>query len=241
MLISRFAFAIVFLASTWAHAFRAIPQLTGPVIDEAGLLRPMELRQLEADIQSFRAKAQMQVWIVQSLEGEPIENLSIRATDAWKLGSAKGDEGLLVLIAVADRQMRIEVGQGLEGDVTDGEAKRVIAQVLTPAFRSEEYFLGLRAALRTLFVEVGGDPAVLQGGKFVSKAESKGGIGGLFKILFWLFVLFMMRSSRRGRRAVLGGMVGGASWGGGRGWGGGGGGWSGGGGGFSGGGASGRW
>lgn len=94
---------------------RDIPVLSGPVIDEPNLLSAQETRDISAALENIRGKVQIQVWIVRSLDGEAIESLSIRATDKWKLGTAKEDNGVLILISTEDRQMRIEVGQGLEG------------------------------------------------------------------------------------------------------------------------------
>src|SRR6187431_979785 len=102
-----------------AWALVTVPPLTGPVIDQAGLLSAEQVSDLSARAQAMLTHLQMQIWIVPSLEGEAIEQLSIRAVDQWKLGDEKKDNGLLFLIAPADKRMRIEVGRGLEGNIPD--------------------------------------------------------------------------------------------------------------------------
>ncbi len=227
---------IVSAPSVWAE--RKIPPLTGPVMDEAHLLSAKDAAYLDAKIRSYMPLVQMQIWIIPALENDVIESLSIHATDAWKLGTAKEENGLLILVALKEHQMRIEVGRGLEGNIPDILAHRVIDQILRPAFRAEEYFSGLDQATTALYQLAGGKESAL---REEPKQSHGGGINPILLILFmitfpWWFSLLL----------ALGGFRGGSGWGGGGfsggGWsGGGGGGWSGGGGGFSGGGSSGSW
>src|SRR4051812_38144531 len=112
---SLLALALLLSPILTVAAPRPIPNLSGPVIDEAGILRTEEVQELSEKMQSFLPKMQMQIWIVTNLQDEPIENLSIRAVEKWKLGTAKEDNGLLLLISKEDHRARIEVGQGLEG------------------------------------------------------------------------------------------------------------------------------
>lgn len=215
------------------------------MIDEAGLLQGNQKAALENEMHKYPPKLQLQIWIVNSLGAESIEALSMRAAEAWKLGTAKDDRGALLLVAVGDRQMRIEVGQGLEGEIPDITAGRIIRQVLTPRFRNGDFYGGLVEASRALFRAAGGDASGFapteQGG-----GRGKGRLSLLTLIIFIVILLLKMTFSNiGGGRGGGGGYWGGGSgWGGGGGFGGfggGGGGWSGGGGGFSGGGSSGRW
>lgn len=242
---------------SWAQELK-IPALTGPVIDQVGVLDGATKSDLETIIRDFhqRGKAQLQVVVIDSLGGLSIEEASIKMTDQYKLGTAKGDNGVLFLIAPNERRMRIEVGQGLEGDLPDIKAKRIIADVVTPFFRAGRLGEGIRAGVYSIAGTV--DPEGFSQGGW--KTEKQGvrqlffedeGVKGiaskieflfflLFPLAFFLQALFRPRSLR-GRSRYYGGW-GGGGWGGGSGgWGGGGGGWSGGGGGFSGGGASGGW
>ncbi|MBS1983609.1 MAG: TPM domain-containing protein [Bdellovibrionales bacterium] len=218
---------------------RAIPALRDPVLDEAGLLAPSDREALNNELRAYKPRVEMAIWIVQSLQGEPVESLSIRAAETWKLGTAKEDNGLILLVALDDRTVRIEVGQGLEGAIPDALAGRIIDQIIQPSFRRELYASGLMKASRALFGLAGGDPANLP--KLPEQRPSV----PLFGIVLFLFLIVLSFLSRLtgGRRSRSGIYWGGGGFGGG-GFGGGsfgGGGWGGGGGGFSGGGSSGKW
>lgn len=215
----------------------------GPVVDEAGLMSGRERQVLAALIHKVRRERgpQFGILTVTSLEGEPIETFSIRVAEAWKLGSEERDDGLLIVITKAERGVRIEVGGGLEGEITDVEAGRVIRHVLTPAFRKGAFGQGLISAVAVLTREVTGE---LPEGAPVETPRTRRGSGGLsFLPLLFLLLLFSGRFffpllllgglGRMGRGYRCGGLGGGGFLGGG--------GWSGGGGGFSGGGASGSW
>lgn len=213
-------------------------------MDEAQLLDAREADALSRELLLYPPALQLQIWIVESLQDEPIENLSIRAVDTWKLGEKGQDRGVLLLVAVKDRTARIEVGRGLEGDIPDITAGRLVRDVLTPAFRQEAYYKGLATVSRYLH-------EFAQGGKprLARKSQKIGGIELIVLILFLLLFVGgpFVGIGRRRRRGFFGGSAwGGSSWGGsswprgGGSWGGGGG-WSGGGGGFGGGGASGKW
>lgn len=95
-----------------AHAFQ-VPALTGPVMDETGTLSPAVLQKLSGLLQSTaqRGNVQLQVLVLSSLQGDVIEQASIKIVDQWKLGDAKKDNGVLFLIVPSERKMRIEVGQ----------------------------------------------------------------------------------------------------------------------------------
>ncbi len=231
----------------------AVPPLTGPVVDEAGLLSGAEAQRLDRLARAALAgeggqAVQLQFLLVPSLEGEPIEDYSIRVAEAWKIGDRKEGNGVLVVVARDDRKIRIEVGQGLEGQLTDVQSSRIIREVLQPAFRQQRYGAGLYDAALRILEATGALPpdAARRQAARPSHGSRLGGLG--FLAVFILFTvlrgLFFGFSPRRQRGFWGGGgpFIGGGGFGGGfGGGGGGGGGWSGGGGGFSGGGSSGGW
>ncbi len=245
------AVALLALAAA-ARAEAPIPRLTGPVVDTAGILSPGDVRRLSDLARSARARddgqgVQLQYLVVRSLEGEPIEDYSIRVAEAWKIGSKGKDNGLLVTVAVEDRTWRIEVGGGLEGEIPDALARRIGDRLLVPAFRAGRYADGLYDAGAELLTLAGVAPAEVQA---QARARHRGVTGlppgagvliAIFVVLGVISSIFRGFGPRRRRSMWWGGgpWIGGG-WGGGGGFGGGGG-WSGGGGGFSGGGASGRW
>lgn len=145
---------------------RLVPQLSGPVVDEAGLLQDADRAGLETLAQDARAThggkgPQLQYLIVPALDGEPLEDFSIRVAEAWKLGTKGKDNGLLFVVAMAEHEFRLEVGGGLEGEVTDIQAKEILDGTLTPAFRAGEYGRGLRwAGIQALALASGSSPPV---------------------------------------------------------------------------------
>jgi uncharacterized protein len=232
-----------------AAALVEVPPLTGPVVDRAGLLPADAERRLEALARAARGAGgggvQLQYLIVPSLEGEPIEDFSIRVAEAWKLGTREADNGVLVTVAVQDRAVRIEVGGGLEGGLTDAQSSRIIRGTIAPAFQAQRYGEGLYDAGVQILGALGALPSGVEPTQRRVQPGSRFSALGLLGFFIAVFVFRVLTGFGPRRRRHL--WWGGGPWlGGGRGGfggfgGGGGGSWSGGGGGFSGGGASGRW
>jgi uncharacterized protein len=253
------ALAVALLVSALpASAAPAVPRLTGPVVDEAGVLDAGWARRLSDLARAARAQnggtgPQLQYLIVNTLDGDPIEDYSMRVAEAWKIGTKGKDDGVLVVVAVKDRKVRIEVGGGLEGGLTDAQSGRIIRSAIVPAFREGRYGDGLFAAGQQILAALGALPEGMtqaprrQVQKEIPLPIVGGLLGFLFSLgapalVFFIIAIVVLRalfgSGRRGPRGPWGG---GGFRGGGFSGGGGGGGWSGGGGGFSGGGASGSW
>ncbi len=223
-----------------------VPSLKRHVNDYGGVLpRAME-QQLNAILAQVKQRTEIELAVltVPSLNGVPIEMASIQVTDQWKLGTAKGDKGLLLMLAIKDRKIRIEVGQGLEGDLTDAESRRIIDQTMTPLLKSGDFnnaimlatFQMLQTAapntdMKTFYEGV--DERQLR-----RSSQRRSGKGNLLVLLFWIFIFFIGGRSGMLPLLFLGGAMGRGGYRGGGGFGGGG---FGGGGGFSGGGASGGW
>lgn len=211
-----------------------VPALTGPVVDQAQILSGRTQAELSALLQQFQqqGKGQIQVLTISSLDGNSIEDFSIRVTDKWKLGGKKGDDGVLFIIAVQDRKLRIEVGQGLEGVLPDAYASRIVREVVTPFFKAQRYSDGVTAGVLAIIERIDPEFTTMDRPKVRSRRLDLS--GGQLLILFLILGVFGVISRFGG---------GGGRGFGGRGYGGGfgGGGWSGGGGGFSGGGSSGNW
>jgi uncharacterized protein len=238
---------VVLTLPLWAFD---VPPLTGPVVDRAGMLSAAAEHQISGVLQRLHQQpdgAQIAVLTVPDLGDETIEQASIQVVDAWQLGSEAEDKGILVMVAKAERRIRIEVGQGLEGDLPDAYAKRIIDEAMTPLFRSGNVEQGILVGVYQIAQRVHPDldvASLFQGGQRrnwqTSHRTRRGGVS-LIPLLFLGLLLFAGRGRRGGLFAgmLLGSMVG-RGYGGG-GFGGGGGGFGGGGGGFSGGGASGGW
>lgn len=236
-----------------ADEFR-VPALTGPVVDAADVLDRRYVDVIENGLRKLNAGGgtQINVLTVPSLGGLEIEQASIKVTDAWKLGGAKTDNGVLLLVAPTERRVRIEVGQGLEGSLTDAYSNRIVRDTILPQFRNGDFSRGVLLGLVEIIkrTDPNVDPNTLFGEQDQPRPQRNSSGSGLFKLIFFLLILIVIFAGRGGgggRRSrfspwaagALGYGLGRSS--GGGGFGGGGGGWSGGGGGFSGGGASGGW
>ncbi len=254
------ALVLLLAAPVRAAAEVPVPALSGPVVDPAGALDARWEKRLgdlsrAARAQGGGAGPQLQYLLVPTLDGEPIEDYSMRVAEAWKLGTKGKDDGVLVVVAVKDRKVRIEVGGGLEGGLTDAQSGRIIRSAMVPAFREGRYGEGLYAAGQQILAALGALPEGMAQAPRRQVADKTGSIPVLGALLGFLFglgapflvvlviALIVLRAvaglggrGPRGPRSPWGG----GGFGGG-GFSGGGGGWSGGGGGFSGGGASGSW
>jgi len=157
-LLLAFSFLCVVLAN-FTNAEVAVPALTAHVVDQTSTLSPAEISQLEQKLRSFeeRKGSQVAVLIVATTEPEAIEQYSIRVAEAWKLGRKKVDDGAILLIAKNDRQLRIEVGYGLEGVLTDATSKRIIEEVITPHFKQGDFYGGINAGVEKITNVIDGE------------------------------------------------------------------------------------
>jgi uncharacterized protein len=137
----------------------AVPPLTGRVVDQTGTLSSGDIASLTqtlADLQT-RKGSQIAVLIVPTTDGEAIEQFSLRVAEAWKIGRKKIDDGAVLVVAKNDRHLRIEVGYGLEGALTDVTTKRIIDEVITPKFRSGDFAGGISAGVNRMIALINGE------------------------------------------------------------------------------------
>ena len=129
-----------------------IPKLQGYVNDYANMISGSSRAKLEEELKSFEQSdsTQLVILTLPSLEGETVEDYSIKVVEAWKLGQARKDNGILFLVSKDDRQMRIEVGRGLEGRLTDLMAGRIIDLVIKPRFKRGDFDGGVTAGVASL-------------------------------------------------------------------------------------------
>lgn len=240
-----------FLSCLWANPVFSldIPIHTGPVVDLAGAFTRSENTQISSSLLQFKNKygPQIQVVTIPDLQDETIESFSIKIVEKWQLGSKDKDDGVLLLIATRDRKVRIEVGQGLEGDLPDVVAGRIIRVGIIPFFKKGQISTGVLAGLDMIAESIGGKLENIPAPQIHREKRSGGAnLGFLLFLAFFLFgpTIFSRRSRGNIGNSLLSGLLLGSIFSGGRGhYGGGfgGGGFGGGGGGFSGGGASGSW
>jgi uncharacterized protein len=150
---------LLFVACNLQAQIIDVPVLKSRVTDLTQTLSHDQRKQLEAKIAAFEQVkgSQIAVLMLPTTQPEDIAQFSIRVTDAWQLGRAKPDDGVLIVVAKNDRKMRIEVGYGLEGAIPDLTAKRIINEVMAPSFKQDDYYTGINNALDQLMRLIAGE------------------------------------------------------------------------------------
>lgn len=181
------------LVSLQAFAAGLIP-LTGRVVDQADLLDPATEAALTQRLAEFEAKSSDQIVVatISSLDGEPIENFANRQFRAWGLGQAGEDNGVLLLVARDDRKMRIEVGYGLEGGLTDLLSKLIIEDTMVPAFRAGDFGGGITGAVEDIITVLEGNAADLEARAKRNQQSQDKGLPWevIFIISIWVIIFF---------------------------------------------------
>ena len=259
--IALWLFVALFLCLPALGLAFSFPPLTGRVVDQAGIMTAQSRSELEAKLKNLEDKSgiQMVVATVKSLEGSDIETYANQLFRNWRLGEAKKNNGVLLLVAPNEHKVRIEVGYGLEGTLTDALSSVIISSAVVPRFKANDFSAGIERGVDGIISVLSGDTVDWQPKPSLRAEDPPPLSNGLFTILFVLIAIFVIWSLIRGARGTpsgryvrrggpiiflpTGGSWGSSGWGGGFGDGGGGfgGGFSGGGGWSGGGGASGSW
>ncbi|ACL56224.1 TPM domain-containing protein [Methylobacterium nodulans] len=199
--------ALVALAAASLAADLSFPALTGRVVDAAGLLTPQQRTELETKLKGYEDKTSDQVVVatVPSLQGTSVEDYANRLFRAWKLGQEKTNNGVLLLVAPAERKVRIEVGYGLEGALTDALSKVLIAGTIAPRFKAGDFAGGINAGVDGILSILAGDAQEWQRKPQVRSDEVAPEQVLLLVILFFLVLFVLWRMNRGGRRG--GGIV----------------------------------
>jgi uncharacterized protein len=180
----------------------AVPPLTGRVVDQTGSLTSGDIASLTQTLTDLQTRkgSQIAVLIVPTTDGEAIEQFSLRVAEAWKIGRKKIDDGAVLVVAKNDRHLRIEVGYGLEGALTDVTTKRIIDEVITPKFRSGDFAGGISAGVNRMIALINGEklPAPEP-----AHWDSPSSIDALNP--FWLFFAFVVSGMLR---SALGRLIG---------------------------------
>lgn len=143
-----------------ARAEVAVPALSARVTDLTGTLTADQKAALEETLQVFERKkgSQIAVLLVPTTQPESIEQYSMRVAEQWKLGRKGIDDGALLLIAKDDRALRIEVGYGLEGVLTDIASKRIVSDIIVPHLKTGDFYQGIAAGVDRMIRLVEGEP-----------------------------------------------------------------------------------
>jgi len=179
--------ALLALAALSARAQVAVPPASARVTDLSGTLSGQAVNRLESKLAAFEAKkgSQILVLIVPTTEPEDIEQYGIRVFDAWKPGRKGVDDGAILLVAKNDHRVRIEVGRGLEGALTDVTVGHIISDTIAPHFKLSDYDGGVEAGIEQILAVVSGEPLPEPDKKW----ESHGGLSNALPLLLLVAVV----------------------------------------------------
>jgi uncharacterized protein len=195
MRMRQILFLLTLLLVPARSAAKEVPYLTGRVNDQANLLTPEQRQRIEQKLAEFERQTtnQIAVLTVESLEGDPIEDFANRVAETWKLGTAEKDNGALLLVASGDRKMRIEVGYGLEPELTDLQTNVIQNEVIIPYFKRGDFGGGIEAGVDAMISTVQGkalDPPSPMREPSGGVGGGGAGCGGGGFLLFLVFLLF---------------------------------------------------
>ncbi|HEX2252795.1 MAG TPA: TPM domain-containing protein [Thermoanaerobaculia bacterium] len=151
------ALLVAVLLAAAPAAAREVPFLSGRVVDEANLLSPGARQRIEARLAAYERQTgrQVAVLVIDSLEGEVLEDYANRVGRTWALGRAEEDDGVLFLVVAGERKMRIEVGYGAEPELTDLESSRILTEQVAPRFRTGDFDGGVEAGVASILAHLG--------------------------------------------------------------------------------------
>ncbi len=211
--------SLLALLVCWAFAALAdvaVPPLSGRVVDQTGTLSGSDISALNQTLGDLETRkgSQVAVLIVPTTAPETIEQYSIRVAEAWKVGRKKIDDGAVLVVAKNDRHLRIEVGYGLEGALTDVTSRRIIDEIIVPRFRSGDFAGGISAGVNRIVAVIDGEPLPApqprQGPGLLSHLDPTNPF-----VIFGLIILGTILRATLGRligSAATGGVVGMLAW-----------------------------
>jgi uncharacterized protein len=212
---SAFVLLALLLLAQVVGAQIAVPPLAGHVTDQTGTLTADQQSTLEQTLAAFEVRkgTQIAVLLLPTTAPEAIEPFALRVAEAWKIGRKKVDDGAIVVVAKNDHALRIEVGYGLEGALSDIIAKRIIEESILPRFRQDDYYGGLQAGVAQIIQVVDGEPLPAVASR---KADAFDGVREYapFLVVMALAVGGILRSmlGRLPGALVAGAVVGAVAW-----------------------------
>lgn len=177
------------------------PSLDAPIVDATDTLSSEQIATLNQQIQDSRQQKayEFAILMIPSLQNESLENYSLKVARTWGVGSADKDNGVLLLIVKDDQRIRIEVGRGLEGDLTDIEAGRIIRNSIAPLFQKGDYFSGISQGVQNIAAQVEGRPEWDNSLKSANQLSSEETVSGMLFIALplvsWFFAIMARTKS----------------------------------------------
>jgi uncharacterized protein len=175
------------VSPAFAQSQQPIPTLQARVTDLTGTLTAVQQSMLEEKLKELEARkgSQLAVLLVPTTQPEDIAQYGIRVLDRWKVGRKGIDDGAILIVAKEDREMRIEVGRGLEGALTDALSSRIISETMAPLFRQGDFYGGINAGLDQMIRVVDGEQLPPPDRRWQGRPQPGGsGIGAVLPILF---------------------------------------------------------
>lgn len=202
--------AVFFSLGTVLAQALSFPPPTGYVNDFAGVLSAEAQDRLEADLVSLEAETGVEVVVVtvESLQGTTEDDFAVRLFEEWGIGKAKKNNGVLVLVAPQERRLKVEVGYGLEGTITDGTAGAIRDDYFFPAFREGDYDRGVKTGVEAIAGLIRGDPTVIE--EVTSTPSEADTATSFMNLLIFGFILIVYLSSylARSKEYRTGGIIG---------------------------------
>lgn len=197
----RWLAPLVFLVASLAFAAANYPPLTGRIVDQANIIPPPTRISIETKLENLEDKSGIQLVVasVNSLDGLDVETYANGLFRAWKLGEAKKNNGVLFLVAPNERKMRIEVGYGLEGTLTDALSKIILTSAVAPRFKARDYGAGIERGVEGIIEVLSGDSAEWTKRARGPQSTTFDELSPLIFFALFLFVVVWMARSARGR------------------------------------------
>jgi len=196
-------FVVVLLvlgAVVCARALEVPPQPQGRVSDYTSTLTDSQIKALERTLAAFEQETtnQIAVLVIPTLGGDSLEDYSIRLAEKWQIGQKGRDNGVILLVAMQDRKMRIEVGYGLEGALPDSLTGDIIRQVIAPRFRQGKFFEGIQAGVKAIIAATKGEYRAT--GRRARSKQDRSIVSLLWPLfIFFIFIPALLNSFRRRR------------------------------------------
>ncbi|MGZ9116009.1 MAG: TPM domain-containing protein [Methylocystis sp.] len=199
---ARWLAPLFFLVASLAFAAVNYPLLAGRVVDQADVIPPSTKSAIETKLRDLEDKSGIQLVVasVNSLDGLDVETYANGLFRAWKLGEAKKNNGVLFLVAPNERKMRIEVGYGLEGTLTDALSKIILTSAVAPRFKARDYGAGIERGVEGIIEVLSGDSAEWTKRARGPQSATFDELSPLIFFALFLFIMVWMARSARGGR-----------------------------------------
>jgi uncharacterized protein len=168
--------AVICFADRASAEAPEVPYLTGRVVDNAEILKPATRERLTATLKAHEQATGNQIAVLTTgtIKGQSVEEYATKVFESWRLGQKPADNGVLVVVVPQDRKMRIEVGYGLEGTLTDVASSRIIRNVMTPRFKAGDYDQGIELGVAAIVAQLEGRGDVSSSANAISQAADSG-------------------------------------------------------------------